>query len=230
MPSRPFAEQSLRSFVDALASSEPVPGGGSAAAVAASLAAGLVAMVAALSARPRYAEHAALHRSAEATGRALAERTLALADEDAQAYATFAAALRLPRETDAETDRRRSALAAAALEAAEVPLRTVEACRDIAAAAESLAGRSNVNASSDLVVAGLLAEAAARAAARNVEVNLPSVTDEAWTSRTRSTAEALVDETARLAATIRSVVDAGEGRPPLAPGEVAATPAPATNT
>ena len=193
-----------------------MPGGGSASAVAASLGAALVAMVAALSAgRPKYAEHEAVHAAAGARGRELADRFLDLADSDADAYAGFAAALKLPKESDDERAARTSALRAAARTAAEVPLACVEACRELVAATEMLAGRSNANASSDLSVASLLGEAAARGAAANVLVNLPSVADDAFAARASSRVDTLLAEIGRLAAGTRAVVESGEARAPL---------------
>lgn len=213
---QPFAELTLAGFVDRLASSDPVPGGGSASAVAAALAAGLVAMVASLSVgRPRYAAHEATHEIAGASGRELADRFLDLADRDAEAYAGFSAALKLPKDTDAERSARSVALRAAARVASEVPLACVEACRELVEAAEILAGRCNVNAASDLAVASLLGEAAAKGAAANVLVNLAAVEDEAFAATMTTRVELLLAEIAALGTATRSVVESGYARDPL---------------
>lgn len=173
-------------------------------------------MVATLSRdRPRYAAHDALHASSIDTGHRLAARFLELADEDARAYADFAAALKLPRESDDEKAVRQAALSQAARTAAEVPLATVEACLELAAAAESLVGRSNVNASSDLNVAALLAEAAGRGAAENVLVNLPSVGDESYTGVTTARVMKLLDDVEELTSAVHEGVRNGESREPL---------------
>jgi glutamate formiminotransferase/formiminotetrahydrofolate cyclodeaminase len=211
-----FADLTLSGFIDRLASSEPVPGGGSAAAVAASLGAALVAMVAALSqGRPKYADHAALHERAMAAGQRLSRRFLDLADEDAAAYARYNAAAKLPRETDEERAVRAAALAAAAREASEVPLATVEACVELVVTAEVLAGRSNVNASSDLNVAAQLGEAAARGAAENVLVNLPAVGDDEFAGETTAKVMDWLDTIATLAAETHQAVRSGSPRDPV---------------
>lgn len=174
-------------------------------------------MVASLSeGRPRYAMYMEVHARTKAAGTELAERLLRIADEDAASYADFAAALKLPKETEAEQAARGEAIRAAARVAAEVPMRCVEACLEVVENAELLAARCNVNASSDLDVAALLAEAAARGAAANVLVNLPSVADEAYATEARRRVTELMARIAALAATTHQVVATGVLREPVA--------------
>jgi formiminotetrahydrofolate cyclodeaminase len=211
-----FRELSLAAFSERLASSDPVPGGGSASAVAAALGASLVAMVATLTqGRPKYAQHAPLCDTVASAARALSSDLLDLADEDARAYAACAIALKLPREAFADKEFRDSQVRATAQVAAEVPLRCVERCLDALHLAEALAGRSNVNASSDLRVSSLLLEAAADGAAANVLVNLPLIGTTDWTTATEARVKALLAEAVEVAEATRTVVAGGEPRPAL---------------
>ncbi len=215
LPAPRFGSSTLDGFVEQLASSAPVPGGGSASAVAAALAAGLVAMVAGLSVdRPIYAAFAGTHARAGRAGRSLATRLLELADEDAAAYGAFAAAMKLPRATDPEKAARSAAIRAAAVTAAAVPFKTLEACRDVVSVSEALAGRSNRNAASDLAVASRLAEAAAHGAAENVLVNLPALGDEERADELRGLVARLLGEVSDHAETTRAFVELGELRDP----------------
>lgn len=217
MQAASFRDLTLAQFAGKLAGSDPVPGGGSASAVSAALAASLVAMVATLSqGRPKYADHADLHAAAQPEAIRLADELFVLADEDAAAYAACAFALKLPREAFADTDFRATQIRETAQVAAEVPLRSVERCHDVLLLAEALAGRSNVNASSDLRVAALLAEAAGRGAAENVLVNLPLIGTNEWTQATEARVGVLLDELAVTAAKVYEIVLGGERRSPLA--------------
>ena len=212
-----FRDLTLGDFAARLASPDPVPGGGSASAVSAALAASLIAMVATLSQnRPKYADHAALHDAALPAAQRLSSELLELADEDARAYAACALALKLPREAFADKELRDAQVRATARVAAEVPLRCVERCREVLLLAEALAGRSNINASSDLRVAALLAEAAGHGAAENVLVNIPLIGTDDWTQATEVRIARVRVELRDLATRVYDIVSSGERREPLA--------------
>jgi glutamate formiminotransferase/formiminotetrahydrofolate cyclodeaminase len=127
--------------------------------------------------RQKYAPYASTLERAGAVGTDTRRRLLELADEDSRAYDGFAAAMKMPHETPVEIAGRQATIRAAARAATDVPMEVVQVCRTVAAELESLAGRSNMNASSDLLVGALLTDAAARGAAANVFINLSSVGD-----------------------------------------------------
>lgn len=214
-PSTRYADLTLARFEELLASAEPVPGGGSASAVAGSMAGSLLSMVSRLSMdRPKYADFSATHGRALEIGEAARARLLELADDDARAFAAFAAARKMPRETETEQQAREAAIQDAARKASDIPLAVVRECTKIILAAEAMAGRSNLNASSDLEVAARLAGAAARGAAANVIINLPSVGDEQYAGITQAEVARLLEEVDRLTAQIAQRAAAATLREP----------------
>jgi formiminotetrahydrofolate cyclodeaminase len=202
-----LTELPVGELVARLASDAPVPGGGSASALAGSLAAALVHMVVELTAGRSEADRddAALVEIRTAAASLQSELTR-LVDADAAAYAAVMAARRLPRDSDLERAARRVQLEAAIRDATRAPLATARNASDVLGLAERLAPIGNRNAVSDVGVAALLAAAAVRGAILNVRINLPHIAnDEAL----RSEAE---DEAVRLLAGLedreRSVRDA----------------------
>ena len=213
-----FRDLTVDAFMDRLASSDPVPGGGSASAIAAALGANLVTMVASLTTgRPKYVDHEPMLAWANGVGRRLSGTFLEIADADAVAYGGFAAALKMPRDTDEQISARTAAMQGAARRASEVPLSCVEACLELVQAADALAGRSNPNASSDVDVAALLGEAAARGAAANVLINLGSTGDPEFEGSATQRVTELLAAIEDIASRTHQVVASGDRRDPVEP-------------
>jgi formiminotetrahydrofolate cyclodeaminase len=173
-PTDSLTDLSFKELTARLASREPIPGGGSAAALAGAMGAALVSMVAELTigrpdAEPHIDELHELRDGAVMRQGAL----LDLAEEDADAYAAVVAARRLPRETDGERAARAQSMRTAMVSAAEVPLRTAQVAAEVLALAQRIAPIGNPNASSDAGVAAQLASASVRGALLNVRINLP---------------------------------------------------------
>ena len=210
-----FGQLTLTEFADVLASSEPVPGGGSASAVAGALAASLLAMVARLSLdRPKYEQFRSTNERALELGEAARRRLLELADNDARAYGAFVDARHMPKETADEQAARNAATAAAARRATEAPLAVVRECARLMEAIGEAAGRSNLNAASDLEVAARLCSAAARGAAANVLINLPAVGDARFTGVATAELEGLLHGVDREVSEVSQRVARGTLRAP----------------
>ena len=184
--------ESLSGFVASVASPSPVPGGGSVAAHAGALGAALAQMVAGLTVgKKKYVAVESEMKEAALEGAALVNELSALVARDAAAYAAVADAYKLPKDPESAAAARQSAITAALLQAAAVPLETARACSRVARLAAAVGERGNTNAASDAGVAALLAEAAARGAAYNVRINVASLED-------RSQGAALLEEIGRV--------------------------------
>ena len=166
-------------FLRVLDPADNSTGGGSASAIAGSMAAALAAMVARLSVNGAGGEADDYYLPIAQTGAALAQALLAGATEDAHSFDAVMAAYRLPKTTDEEKAARTAAIRAAMAHATRVPLRNAELCAEALALVERLEGRSHPRALSDLQSAGHLARAGLAGCLANVEINLPGVKDEA---------------------------------------------------
>jgi len=212
---RSVAEMTLAGFAEDLASDKPAPGGGAAAAVAAALGACLTAMVVRLSLdRPKYAQHTALHEEALSLSDAARMAFLELADADAAAYRAYRAARSLPHETEAEEAARAAVTRDAARGAAQVPLDVVKACHAQVDLVERVTGRTNLYVASDLEVAALLLDSAARSAAANVRVNLGSIGDDGFANAVTAELDQRLQQIQSTADRVRERVAKGTLRRP----------------
>jgi len=204
-----LSEKSVRTFLDELASSAPAPGGGSAAALAAAIGAALVSMVANLTVGKKDYAHVQddiqriLKRSEE-----LRHKCLELLEGDVAAYTEVSLAYKMPRDTEEQKAARSAAIQKALKAATAVPMQLAEACVEILNLCPESAEKGNVRAISDVGVGALMAEAALRAAALNVLINLGSIKDESFVQQSRARLNALLEGKAELKEKILKDVEA----------------------
>jgi len=201
----PFAERTLADLLNAFAANTPVPGGGSAAALAGAAGVALLMMVAGLpKTRTGAATESAALRAAAVRLRLLRDALTTLIDRDADAYSSVMTALRLPKADQAQAAVRRHAFESAMRGATEAPLDTMRACRQALGEAIIVAAQGAASAASDVGVAIELLRAAVRGAAMNVDANLSSLkaapeVDRARAARSQLAAESAADAERGLA-------------------------------
>jgi formiminotetrahydrofolate cyclodeaminase len=174
-----WAGKTLREFQDALASSDPTPGGGSAAGVALGQAAALSVMVSDLTlAKDSMKEGWDISERVKSVAVPMLDEGLVLATEDSEAFDAVVDSFKLPKDTEELKLKRRESIRSATLGAAEVPYRTAESALRLLRLLPELAEKGNPNAASDVGVASLLASAALKGAIFNVEINLQSLPED----------------------------------------------------
>jgi methenyltetrahydrofolate cyclohydrolase len=179
-----YSHLTLAELLDAFASSQPVPGGGSAAALAGAVGASLLIMVAGLpKTRHGTDEERTALTAAAARLRPLREELAALIERDSEAYSSVMNAYRLPKSSDVEQATRSQAIDEAMRAATEAPMATIRACERAMREAEVIATSGAASASSDVAVGIELLKTAARGAGLNVDTNLAAVKDAEYVKR-----------------------------------------------
>jgi len=192
MESVSYGEMAVADLLDAFSSTDPVPGGGSAAALAGALGASLLLMVAGIPKTKTGApEETADLAEAAARLHPLRDRLLELVDRDSEAYNQVMTALRVAKGTEADNTARKQAIDRATRAATDTPLDTMRACQQALRGAVVVATNGNRRTTSDVGVAVELLMAALRGARMNVDINLSTLDDAVYSTRVREEVEEL---------------------------------------
>lgn len=191
-------------FLDALASSTPTPGGGSAAAYSGAAGAALVAMVARLTiGRKKYADVDQAMQDTLVQAEALRHKLGEAIERDAAAFQAVMSAYTLPRETSEQQAKRDQAVEATTLKAAQVPLEVAGMAVAVMRLALGAVSQGNKNAISDGASGAAMARAALTSAGYNVRINITGLQDRAQAGALLSELRALEQEAEQLEAGLR---------------------------
>ena len=195
----------LDQYLERLASKDPVPGGGSAAALVGSIAAALVATVGRITATP-------LHELVSRADQLRAELNQARHRDEA-AYAAVVAAQALPKDDEVQRAARRHAIEAALHEAAEAPLNAARLALEVLRLTPGLVETQQGALASDVGCAAEFAHAALAACAYNVRINHRYMRNESVVESQAAMLEAYENEASALFSRVRDgVAEALAGR------------------
>lgn len=194
-----LAEMNVTDFTQLLASDAPAPGGGSTAALEGALGAALTAMVCRLTAeKEQYAGHRSLVTEVQAKAEALRLEFLTAMDGDTEAFLQVSQAFALPKATAEEKAARSAAIQAGLVRCTETPLQVISLAAEGLKLVQTLLGKYNENAASDLGTAAHSFRACAHGAWLNVVINVGSLKDRDLACSYRERGEVLLKEAASL--------------------------------
>ena len=175
-----LVDLTVKEFLNKVAGSDPVPGGGSIAALNGAIASALAAMVANLTiGKKGYELHEELMR--HISGVALQQKGAFVEDidRDSEAYDKVFACFKMPKATDEEKAARSTAIQVA------------RNAYELMTVIMNVARLGNRNAVTDACVAMMSARSAVLGALMNVRINLGSLKDKEFVSKLQSEADEL---------------------------------------
>ena len=196
---------SVREFTRFLASAEPVPGGGGAAALVGALGVALGNMVAALTlGKPKYAEVEVKVAELRRRGEVLRGRLLEQINADAEGFRPLAEAYKLPKDEP----RRAEILEQATLRACGTPMEIMELGAAAIPVIAELASKGSRMAVSDAGCAAVAVRAAVEMAYLNLLINTRSLKGREQAEALNARGQELLTKVGRQAEEVWSQVEA----------------------
>ena len=198
--------RSCREFVTVLASNEPAPGGGGAAALVGAIGTALGSMVGALTVgKKKYAdveaEIVALMKKCDALQAELLDQVPA----DAEGFLPLAKAYGIPKDDPS----REAVLEEATVIACKVPVRIMELCCQALDAIKTFADKGSRLAVSDAGCGAVIVKSALQAASLNVFINTKTLKNRAYADELNAKCLAMLDGYGKLADKIFETVKSG---------------------
>jgi len=204
----PLAGSTVKEFLSELASSSPAPGGGSVAALAGGLGAALSSMVCNLTiGKEKYADVQDEIKKVLKKSEALRKKLTVLIDKDTEAFNDVMKALKMPKETEEQKNKRSKAIQEGYKVAASVPLETARTCEEILDVAVVVAKKGNQSSITDAAISAIMAKAGAESAILNVKINLGSIKDEKFVKKVSSEIDELQKNTESKTKDILKIVE-----------------------
>ena len=202
-----MTQESIDEFLNRLASADPTPGGGSAAAVMGAAGAALVSMVCNVSIGKKGYEAAEGElRAVLAQSETLRRRLTGMVQDDVSAFDGLMAAYKLPKATDDDKARRAHVIQASLERATQVPLDCARACGEVIALARRAGEQGYQHVISDAGVGVSAAYAALRSAALNVFINVPALKNRAFAEQAVSEINQLLARSASESESVYALV------------------------
>jgi glutamate formiminotransferase/formiminotetrahydrofolate cyclodeaminase len=204
----PLALRPTFDFVDEVSRDTPAPGGGSVAALAGAIGGALASMVANLSiGKGEFDEHYDFLADLAQRAQRVKDTLIRAVDDDTRAFDAVLVGIRMPKDTEAEREVRAAAIQEGYKEATLVPMATVEACFEALGLCREMAGLATPEMISDVGSGALMAHAGLKAAAYNVRINLPNITDEAFCEEIRARLGGIVEQAGTVLAEVEGRVE-----------------------
>ncbi|NDW12893.1 methenyltetrahydrofolate cyclohydrolase [Bacteroides sp. 214] len=202
-----LVDLTVKDFLEKVASNEPIPGGGSVAALHGAIASSLTAMVGGLTiGKKGYEEHTELMEHIVEQARDFMNALQHEIDRDAEAYDKVFACFKMPKSTDEEKAARSAAIQDATRFAAAVPMVVASNACELMDFIMDVVLLGNRNAITDACVAMISARSAVLSALLNVRINLTSIKDKEYVAFMKEEADRLEEKALALESKVIQLV------------------------